>query len=213
MRIATYASENGIAATIRHFKTKPGFSHFTLKESSVRGWKKTFCTEIKMRSTKGDIEPIEQLPSGQVGRPLLLGCDIEDNAREIIQQIRESGGVINNAVVIGIITGILRDVNSNLLLENGGPINVDKGVARKLLERMQYVKQKGTTKAKVTPAYFESLKMQFLDDMRTVVMFEEIPHELIFNWDHTGLNYVPSLHWTLETKGSKKVPIIALDDK
>jgi hypothetical protein len=142
-----------------------------------------------------------------------LGRDIEDNARKIIQQIRESGGVINNAVVIGIITGILRDVNSNLLLENGGPINVDKGVARRLLERMHYVKRKGTTKAKVTPADFESLKMQFLDDIKTVVMFEGIPRELIFNWDHTGLNYVPSSHWTLETKGSKKVPIIALDDK
>ena len=33
------------------------------------------------------------------------------------------------------------------------------------------------------------------------------------NWDHTGLNYVPSSSWTLEEKGAQKVPIAAIDDK
>ena len=40
-----------------------------------------------------------------------------------------------------------------------------------------------------------------------------IPHELIYSWDYTGLNYVPVSNWTMEVSGSKKVPIVGLDDK
>lgn len=134
-------------------------------------------------------------------------------AQKVILCIRESGGVINNSIVIGIITGILRDKDSNLLAENGGPIHVDKAVARRLLMRMQYVKRRGTTKAKVLPSHFQSLQTIFLDDIRSVVTFEQIPASLILNWDHTGLHYVPTSSWTLEAKGSQKVPITAIDDK
>ena len=45
------------------------------------------------------------------------------------------------------------------------------------------------------------------------MIFEKIPAKLILNWDHTGLNYVPSSSWTLEEKGAQKVPIVAIDDK
>ena len=87
---------------------------------------------------------------------------MEEKTRRAIHQIREAGGVINNFVVIGIITGILHDTDSSLLLENGGSIHVDKPVARRLLSRMQFVKRRGTTKANVTPSEFQSLQEQFL---------------------------------------------------
>ena len=151
----------------------------------------------------GDDEPVKELPAQSVGRPLLQGQDVEYKTRRVIHQIREAGGVIYNSVVIGIITGIL--------LENGGPIHVDKPVARCLLSRMQFVKRKGTTKAKVTPSELQSLQEQFLGDIRSVAMLESIPAKLIIN--HTGLNYVPTSSWTLEAKGSQKVPIAAIDDK
>ena len=144
---------------------------------------------------------------------MLLGRDVEESAKKVIQQIRQSGGIINNSVVIGIITGMLRGTESSLLLENGGPIHVDKEVARRLLSRMQFVKRRGTTKAKVRPSDFQALQSQFLDDIRTVVMFEGIPAKLILNWDHTGLNYVPLSSWTMDVKGSQKVPITAIDYK
>ena len=35
-----------------------------------------------------------------------------------------------------------------------------------------------------------------------------IPPELIYNWDHTGLNYVVVSNWTMEVSGAKKVPIV-----
>ena len=75
------------------------------------------------------------------------------------------------------------------------------------------MKRRGTTKAKVRASDFQALQSQFLDDIRTVIMFEDIRAKLILNWDHTGLNYVPSSSWTMEVKGSQKVPITAIDDK
>ena len=45
-------------------------------------------------------------------------------------------------------------------------------------------------------------------------MFEEIPLELVFNWDHTGIHYVPAVsNWTLEKVGTKQIKIAGLDDK
>lgn len=150
------------------------------------------------------------MPEKNVEHPLLLGQDIEESGKKIFQCIRESGGVINN-LIIGIITGILHNKDSNLLAENGGPIQVDKAVARHLLMRMQYMKRKGTTKAKLFPSDFQSLQTIFLDNIWSVVTFEQIPASLTLNWDHTGLHYVPTSSWTPEAKGSQKVPITALD--
>ena len=42
---------------------------------------------------------------------------------------------------------------------------------------------------------------------------DEIPSQLIINWDHTGINYVPVSSWTMETAGTKRVEIIGKDDK
>ena len=42
---------------------------------------------------------------------------------------------------------------------------------------------------------------------------DEIPIELIFNWDQTGVNYVPVSAWTMKKEGSKRVEIVRADDK
>ena len=41
----------------------------------------------------------------------------------------------------------------------------------------------------------------------------EIPPELILNWDHTALHLVPTGQWTMNKSGEKVVPIINSDDK
>ena len=78
---------------------------------------------------------------------------------------------------------------------------------------MGYVKRRGSTAAKVAVSNLEEVKQQFLLDIKTVVEIEEIPLELVINWDQTGLNYVPSDSYTMEKEGTKRVPIIAADDK
>jgi len=42
---------------------------------------------------------------------------------------------------------------------------------------------------------------------------DEIPLQLIINWDHTGINYFPVSSWTMETPGMQRVEIISKDDK
>ena len=41
---------------------------------------------------------------------------------------------------------------------------------------------------------------------------DEIPGELIINWDQTVVNYILVSSWTVESEGTKKVEIIAKDD-
>ena len=43
--------------------------------------------------------------------------------------------------------------------------------------------------------------------------FDEIPMDMIVNWDHTGINYVPVSSWTMAAEGSKRVEIGGLTDK
>ncbi len=42
---------------------------------------------------------------------------------------------------------------------------------------------------------------------------EEIPSQLVINWDHTGINLVPVSNWTMAKEGSKRIAIFGKDDK
>ena len=42
---------------------------------------------------------------------------------------------------------------------------------------------------------------------------ENVPANLVINWDQTGVNMVPGGQWTLKFVGSKQVTIAGLDDK
>ena len=69
---------------------------------------------------------------------------------------------------------------------------ITKNWAKSLMTRMNFVKRRANTKAKVFNADFEEHKEQFVYDVQSIVEFEEIPKELVINWDHTGINYVHS---------------------
>ena len=50
----------------------------------------------------------------------------------------------------------------------------------------------------MTAKNFEDLKEQFLIDIKVVVDMEDVPPELVFNWDQTGISIVPGSSWTIE---------------
>ena len=54
-----------------------------------------------------------------------------------------------------------------------------------------FVKRKGSSTTKMTVEKFEAVKEQFILDIRAVVEMEDIPPELVFNWDQTGISIVP----------------------
>ncbi len=127
--------------------------------------------------------------------------------------LRGNGAVVNSAIVMACAEGLIKSHNANLLKSNGGYLVFTKFWAQSLLHRMGYVKRRASTKSKVLVSEFDILKNQFLFDIKSIVDIEEIPPELIINWDHTGLDYVPVSSWTMAKEGSKRVEIAGIDDK
>ena len=79
---------------------------------------------------------------------------------------------------------------------------------------MKFVQRKVTTaKSKHTIVDFAWLKEEFLQDVVATVEMEEIPPELILNWDQTGIKIVPSNTWTMDQLGAKRVEVCGANDK
>ena len=57
-----------------------------------------------------------------------------------------------------------------------------------------------------------SKRRVFIAD-QNIMSMDKIPAELMINFDQTALSYVPASHWTMEWEGSKRVGIIAKDNK
>lgn len=209
--IGRYAAENGIVNSIRRFQKD--FPTDSLKESTIRGWKNAYLKELQSRKRAGSELEVKALPQKKTGRPLTLDDETDMEIQQYLLALREAGGAVNCAIVTASATGIIRRKNSSLLACNGGPVVLTKDWSRYLLERMQFVKRKANTKAKIPVADFARLKYNYLSDISGIVDVEEIPPCLIINWDHTALKYVPVGSWTMAKEGSKKVPIAGVDDK
>ena len=81
------------------------------------------------------------------------------------------------------------------------------------MTRMNFVKRWANTKLKVFSKDFEEHKLQFVYDVKSIIEFEDIPKDLVINWDHTGINYIPVSKWTMEAEGSKRVAATGIEDK
>ena len=180
----------------------------------MRTWKNAYTAQLQKQRREGKDSPkVEELPTKKRGRPNLLGEDLELQVKAYLKALRANGAVVNTAITIGVAEGIIRNKDSNLLAANGGHIALTKSWSKHFLERMGYVKRRASTKAKVNVDDFEAVKAQFLFDVSAVVEMEEIPNDLIINWDQTGIHYIPVGSWTMEKEGAKRVEITAVDDK
>ena len=146
---------------------------------------------------------IKSLPVKKRGRPLLLGEKLDLQVKSYIQPVHEGGGVITTSITMAAATAIVRKADRNLLGENGGPSTITNNWAKSLLYRINFVKRRGSSTAMLTVANFEAVKEQFIIDVNTVVEIEEIPPQLVYNWDQTGISIVPVSSWTMEAKGSR----------
>ena len=99
-------------------------------------------------------------------------------------------------------------------ISQGGDVAITRHWAYALLRRMNFVKHKATTaKSKHSTDDFAWLKARFLANVVTTVTMEDIPAELILNWDQTGIKIVPSSTWTMDSQGSKRVEVAGVGDK
>jgi hypothetical protein len=79
-------------------------------------------------------------------------------------------------------------LSRNVLVENGGPMALTAKWAKSLLHRLHYVKRKGSSVAKISVTNFEELRKQFIKVVREM---EDVPPELIMNWDQTTIRVIP----------------------
>ena len=153
------------------------------------------------------------MPRKKEGRPLLLPDELDHQVQEYLKELRKRGVAINSSIVIATAQGIIMNKDANLLSCNGGCISLTIDWAKSLMTRMGFVKRKACSKAKVNVCQFQQLKDEFLLEIKNIVNMDEIPVELVINFDQTALSYVPTSHWTMEQEGTKRVEIIAKDDK
>ena len=208
-RIGNYAVTHGTSAAIKHFHTEFPY----LKWTTVNDWKIAMTAKMRQAHSCGKFEPITSLEGKKTGRPSTLSDELTRELKLYIEVIREGGGVINTAIVIAVATGMLQKRDPASLASNGGHITLKKSWAKYFLHTMNYVKQKSTTKAGIAVRNFDKIKDQFLLDIKGVKMMEDIPDELVVNWDQTGIKYVPVSQWTMERKGAKRVEVHGVDDK
>ena len=209
--IAEYAYLHGNAAAVSRFSKELGMA---IKESSVRTWKVKYQKELQRKRQAGKMDlSVKSLPSQKRGRPLLLGEKMDKEVKSYICAVCEGGGVVTTAIAMAAATAIVRGHDRNLLIENGGSITITKTWGKSLLQRMGFVKRRGSSAAKLRVAYFDAIQELFLLDYRAIVEMEEIPPELVFNWDQTGISIVPGSSWKMDLKGSQRVEIVGISDK
>ena len=172
----------------------------TVSRTTAHEYKVAYEKELSRKRKAGDDDiSVKALPARKRGRKLLLGDELDKKVQKYLRALRDNGGSVSVDIVIAAAKGIVMKTNKHILVEYGGHVNLSKNWAKALIKRMGFVKRKGTTsKSKDTVDDFERRKAEFLEQVRTTVVMEEIPSELILNWDQTGLNIVPASHWTLE---------------
>ena len=153
----------------------------------------------------GESEPsVTSISTRRRGRSLLLGS-LDSDVQAYVRALRTARTPVNVQIVQTAAEGIVTACDRTLLVENGGHIiSLSRGWALSLLQRMGYVKRKGTTQksGKLTENEFLRRKSLFLKEISSLVHAHSIPCGLILNWDQTGISLVPSADYTMEQQGA-----------
>ena len=207
-KIGKYASEHGITKACKHFSQ---IWKRDVPETSVRRYKGEYIKALAQQKDSGN--SVETLPTKRKGRPLLVGAELDTAIQDYLKSLRLAGGVVNTAIVLGAAEGIISARYPGKLQRNGGDLCIGRVWAKSLMQRMGFVKRKVSNAGKVLVADFDELKQQFLADIAAEVIMNDIPAELIINWDQTGLKIIPTGDWTMHQSGEKVIPIVGSDDK
>ena len=135
--------------------------------------------------------------------------------KKFLLALRKSGTPVNTPVVLAVAEGIVMARDRTLLVEYGGHIKLKKSWAVSLMQHMNFVKRRGSTKAKTSlpENVFSQVRHKFLSQIAKMAHDNKIPPQLVINWDQTGFNIVPSSSWIMEEQGSNTIPIAGLGDK
>ena len=77
----------------------------------------------KLTSTLNPAD-ITSLPHAALGRPLLVGNELDAEIAKYIGGLRLAGGIVNRSIVVAGAKGIIAHKNPALLREHGGPLDI-----------------------------------------------------------------------------------------
>lgn len=135
--------------------------------------------------------------------------DLDQLVQTYIKQLRVAGGIINSDVVIAAAKEVVTVKNRSFLK---GYIS-SLGLSHCSLYRINFVKRKGSTSAKLPPADFEKVKIEYLQKIKQLVLDNGIVLQMVLNWDQTALRLAPFSEWTMHKQGINRISIKGLDDK
>ena len=191
----------GATEAAKRFTKKCGFS---INESTATAIKKAYLAKRhEKRLREEDYSAISELHIKKKGRPLLLGRKLDDAVQEYLLKLRDHGCPINTSIIIAVTRGLGEVIDQTRLAKYGGPATLTVPWAKLLLKRMNFMKRRATTKSNPPTGDLVEIKRSFLAKVLETVGMNDIPPELIFNWDQTGINLVPTALWTMDKKGKK----------
>ena len=131
-----------------------------------------------------------------------------------LRKIRNEGGAVTSHIACAAARGIIVTIDKTRLQEFGGHINLNRHWVHSFLTRMGFVQRRATTaKSKYPLQNYIEKKTEFFTDLASTVEMEEIPPQLIFNWDQTGIKLVLLISWTMNEQRAKRVELVGLSDK
>ena len=210
-KIGKKVAEIGVAATVKSLSQS--FHGCALKENSVRTWRDKYLKELERKRKAVEEMIVHELPEKKRGHPCLLSDELDKLVQSYLLQLWDNGSVVNLNVAMACALGLVKHHDSNLLKCNGSHLDLSKSWEKYLMKRMGFVKRRANTAGKISATNFAQLKSQFLFDVQVIREMEGVPHDLVINWDQTGIHYVPVSNWTMGQEGSKRVEITGLDDK
>ena len=163
-----YASENGNARAINHFKAQLP----NLTESNVRTFKRAYQKKLKETKRQGGIqENVTSILHGTRGRPPIL-LDLDQKLISLLKSIQNRGGVVNFSVVKA----------SALALIKRNPAKNFRGCEptstwdRSIYRRCNFSRRAGTTTRPPVPlGIYEECKLNFLTDIERCIATHSIP--------------------------------------
>ena len=195
---------------MKHFT---GICGHVVPESTVRKFRDAYHADLKAQSSanSGPVSVLS-LPCKPKGRPLLLG-NLDNVVKQYILQLRAVGGVINVDVVMAAARGIVESKSRSMLVEYGGKIAIERSWSKFLLTRLNFVKCKGSTAAKIPTSEFDNLKQSYLERIKEAAFGNGIVSQMVINMDQTAINLVPSSSWTMDEWEKNNIVIKGIEDK
>ena len=142
----------------------------------------------------------------------LPGRDLDEKVQLYIRKTREKCGISINTHCTG--SSMCYCLDITLLAEVGGPFTLNRSWSQSLLKCTNFVQRRAiTARIEYSNQNYTEAKRSFLQDVVTVVTMEEVPSELVLNWDQTGIKLVPASSWTMERQGAPRVEMIGENAK